>query len=75
MNKNIIKFDNTEIEEHKFHQNKSPISINSLDINKIIGSNNNNFLMVNKILNNLLPIKLLKKLDLYAYSVQKCKYI
>ena len=39
MNKNIIKFDNTETEEHKFHQNKSPISINSLDINKIIGSN------------------------------------
>ena len=39
MNKNIIKFDDTEIEEHKFHQNKSPILINSLNINKIMGSN------------------------------------
>ena len=39
MNKNLINIDDTEIEEHKFHQNKSPISINSLNINKIIGSN------------------------------------
>ena len=27
MDKNIIKFDNTEIEEDEFHQYKSPISI------------------------------------------------
>ena len=27
MDKNIIKFDDTEIEEYKFHQNKSPILI------------------------------------------------
>ena len=39
MNKNIIKVDNTEIEEYKYHQNKSPISINNIDINKIVVSN------------------------------------
>ena len=33
-----MKFDDTEIEEYKFHQHKSPISINK-DINKIIVSN------------------------------------
>ena len=36
MNKKIIKFDDTEIEEYKFYQNRSPISINDIDINKII---------------------------------------
>ena len=35
MDKNIIKFDDTEIEDHKFHQNKSPFSINDIDIKKI----------------------------------------
>ena len=39
MHKKIIKFDDTEIEEYKFHQNKSPISINDIDINEIVVSN------------------------------------
>ena len=39
MDKNIIKFDDTEIEEYKFHQNKSPILIIDIDVNKIIVSN------------------------------------
>ena len=39
MDKKIIKFDETEIEEYKFHQNKSPISINDIDINKVFVSN------------------------------------
>ena len=39
MNKNIIKFDGTEIEEYKFHQNKGPFSINDIDIDKIVVSN------------------------------------
>ena len=39
MNKKIIKFDSTEITKYKFHQNKSPISINDIDINKIVLSN------------------------------------
>ena len=36
MDKKIIKFDNNEIEIHKFYQYKSPISINDIDINKKI---------------------------------------
>ena len=39
MDKRIIKFDDTKIEKYKFHQNKSPISINDIDINKIVVSN------------------------------------
>ena len=35
----IIKFDDTETEEYKFHQNKSAISISNVDINKIVVSN------------------------------------
>ena len=32
----IIKFDDTEIEKYKFHQHKSPFSIDNTDINKIV---------------------------------------
>ena len=39
MDKKIIKFRNTEIEEYKFHQYKSPISIKKKDINEIVVSN------------------------------------
>ena len=39
MDKKIIKFDDTETEEDKFHQHKSPISISDIDINKIVVSN------------------------------------
>ena len=39
MDKIIIKFDDTEIEEYKFHQYKSSISLNDIDINKIVVSN------------------------------------
>ena len=39
MDKKIIKLDDTEIERYKFHQYKSPISINDIDINKIVVSN------------------------------------
>ena len=35
----IIKSCDTEIEKHKIHQNKSPISINKIDINKLVESN------------------------------------
>ena len=31
--KNIIKFDDIEIEEYIFHQHESPIPINNIDIN------------------------------------------
>ena len=39
MDKKFIKFDDTETEEFEFHQFKSPISINDLDVNKIVVSN------------------------------------
>ena len=39
MDKKIIKFDGTEIEEYEFHQYKSPISTNNIDINEIVVSN------------------------------------
>ena len=35
MDQNIIKFDDTEIEERKFHHYKSPISINDIYIYNI----------------------------------------
>ena len=41
--KKLTKFDDTEIEEYKFHQHKSPILINDIDINKIVVSNKLHF--------------------------------
>ena len=38
INKSIIKSDDTEIMEYEFYQCKSPISINVIDINKIVVS-------------------------------------
>ena len=38
MDKKTLKFDDTENEEYKFHQNKIPISINDMDINEIVVS-------------------------------------
>ena len=35
MDQKVIKFYDTEIKKHKY---KSPISINNIDINKIVGS-------------------------------------
>ena len=39
IDKKVIKFYDNETEEYKFHQHKSPISINNKDINEIIVSN------------------------------------
>ena len=39
MAKIIIKFDDTGIEKYKFHQYRSSISINYMNINKIVVSN------------------------------------
>ena len=60
------KSDDTEIEKYKFHQHKSPILIDDIDINKIVVPNK-----VKRALNILLARKMLKKLDLYDYSFQK----
>ena len=65
----IITFDDTEIEEHKFHQYKSPVLINDIDINKIVVSNRFSFSKHN------LVTKMMKKIDFCAYSVQKWVYI
>ena len=35
MNKKVIKFGWTEIEEYKFHHNKISFSINDVDVNEI----------------------------------------
>ena len=40
MDQKLIILDDMKIEEYKFHQNKSPISISDIDINKIVVSNN-----------------------------------
>ena len=39
MDKKVINFDDSEIEEYKFNQHKSPISINNIVINEIVVSN------------------------------------
>ena len=62
-----MKSDDTEIEKYKYHQNKSPISINDIDVSKKVV----NFPLVNKILNISLVTNILKKLGLYAYSIHK----
>ena len=43
MDQKIIKFDDTEIEKYKFHQYKSPVSIDNIDVNKIVVSNKISF--------------------------------
>ena len=73
MDKEIIKFDDTEIEEYKFHQYKSSISINDIGINELVVFNK--FPFDNKILNISLATKIMKKVDLYAYSFQEWVYI
>ena len=39
MDKKIVKVDDTEIQEYKFHRHNCPISINDIDINEIVVSN------------------------------------
>ena len=73
MTKKIIKFDDNETEEYEFYQYKTPISINDIDINKIVISNK--FPFGKKAFNISLVTNTLKKLDLYAYSIHKLLYI
>ena len=69
MGKNIIKFDDTEIEEYKFHQYKSPILIKDIDINERVLSNK--FPFGKQDFEYFIGYKDNKKLDLYVYSFQK----
>ena len=43
MEKTYVKFDDIEIENQKFRQHKTPISIENIDINKIVVSNKVSF--------------------------------
>ena len=61
-------FDDIEIEEYKSHQHKSPISLSNIDINKTVISSKFSF---GKQINISWITKMLKKLNLYAYSIQK----
>ena len=40
---NVIELDDIEIQKHKFHQHKGPISMKDIDINKIVVSNKVSF--------------------------------
>ena len=66
MDKKIIKFDGTEIEEYKFHEYKSPISINNIGNNRIVVSNK--FPLGKQNLKYFIGYNRIKKWDLYAYS-------
>ena len=69
----IIYFDDTEIEKHKFHQYKSPILIDNVDINKIVVSNKSSF--GKKDFKYFIGYKDTKKLDLYTFPFQKLVHI
>ena len=43
MDQKIIKFDGTEIEKYKFHQHKSLVLIDNVDISQIVVSNKVSF--------------------------------
>ena len=68
----IIKFNDPEIEEFEFHQHKSLISINNIDINKLVISNK--LLFGKQVFKYFIGYKDAKKIDLYAYSIQKWVY-
>ena len=63
MKKKNIKFDGPEIEEFEFHQYKSPIFINNIDMNKIVASNK--FPFGKQDFKCFIGYKDKKKLDLY----------
>ena len=69
MDKNIIKFDSTEIEKYKFHQHKSSFLIANIDINKIVVSSKVSF--GKRVLNILLAMKMLKKIRPSCMFFQK----
>ena len=73
MHKKIIKLHDTGIEEFEFHEYKIPILINEIDINEIVVSDK--FPFGKQDFNISLVTKIIKKLNLYAYSFQKRMYI
>ena len=73
MDKKIIKFNDTEIEKYKFHQHKIPLSINNININKIVVSNKLPFGKQN--FKYFIGCKGDEKLDPYTYSDKKWVYV
>ena len=69
----VIKFGGIEIQKQIFHQRKEPISIKSVDIDKLVVSDK--VLFGKKDLNILLAIKMLKILDLFCLVYFSPKYV
>ena len=73
MDKKIIKFDDTDIEEYEFHQYKSPISINDIDVKEIVLSNK--FTLDKKVFKYFIGYKNNKEIRRLCYSFQIWVYI
>ena len=69
MYQKVIKFDDTVIKKYNFHQNKKPILIDDIDINKIVVPNK--YFFGKQDFEYLVGYKDDKKLDLYVYFIQK----
>ena len=62
MDEEIITSGDTDIQKHKFHQNKSSILINNIDINKIyFGKNDFKYFIGYKDVKKVRPVTLLQK--------------
>ena len=66
MGKKNITFGDIEVEKHKFHQHKNPISMYGVNIDRIVVSSKVRFFLVNKVLNIILVTKKVKMLGCYA---------
>ena len=73
MDKKIINFCDTAIENHKFHHHKTSILTNNININKIVVSNEVSF--CKKSFKYFIGYKDGEKLDLYAYYFQKWVHV
>ena len=75
-NTKLIKFGDTEIEKHKFHQHKSTILINNIDIKVSFGKKGFKYFIGYKDekKKRLLCI-LLPKMSAYRRDIDKSKYI
>ena len=69
----VITFGGIEIQKQIFYQRKEPISIKSVDIDKLVVSDKVPF--GKKDLNILLAIKMLKILDLFCLVYFSLKYV
>ena len=81
MNKEIIMFDDDEIEKCKFHYSKYPINISNGDIDKMIignclsfGKNVLNTLLDTRLVKNLSRI-LLPRMSKYTKSFDETKFV